>query len=301
MTSPSLQAVGSPGFSPHCLQNLDFPSVPRPFRLRTEAATSRVEVLSQLPPCAFPVPSLIRALAGSLVHGRRAGALLSTDQEACQTLALCFLNPQPLWRRGLREKWRGSQKSGGQRAPLGWGGETVQGPGERESPLVPLHRGAGGPRDPGVREDHSTHGWDSHPRWSWLHQSCPQPCVWEQETTTCQRRRECGVMRPAVDTADSQRLWGFCRRPVSTPGAGSVPRERRNPSDREGMCPQLSRKWALGVKSTWPSKKWYFSSQETTGMGFTHGFRPPSWLFNVLFPRLSPVNLLGRRSVPGKH
>ena len=36
-------------------------------------------------------------------------------------------------------------------------------------------------------------------------------------------------------------------KPVSTPGAGSVPRERRNPSDREGMCPQLSRKWALGV------------------------------------------------------
>lgn len=89
-------------------------------------------------------------------------------------------------------------------------------------------------------------------------------------------------------------------KPVSTPGAGSVPRERRNSSDREGMCPQLSRKWALGVKSTWPSKKWYFSSQESTGMGFTRGFRPPSWLFNVLFPRLSPVNLLGRRSVPGK-
>ena len=54
LTSPSLQAVGSPGFSPHCLQNLDFASVPRPFRPGTEAATSRVEVLSQLPPALSP-------------------------------------------------------------------------------------------------------------------------------------------------------------------------------------------------------------------------------------------------------
>lgn len=97
-------------------------------------------------PRRVPVPSLIKALAGSgsLPQGRY--TTQCKIRKPASTSALCFLNPEPLRQRELRGKWGARRSREGSGGLLGWGGETAQGPGKWESTLVLLRDGAGGPR-----------------------------------------------------------------------------------------------------------------------------------------------------------
>ena len=193
----------------------------------------------------------------------------------------------------------------GRAAGVRWAGEgrQLKGPGKRGSPLVPLRDGAGGPRDLRVVEPQHPRV-DPCPRQPWLHQGCPQPVMWGQKTTTCPRRREWVVTTPAVTTVNLERLWGSRRRPISlpVPQASVQPQEKGESQGQRGDVPPAEQEvGAQSHKSTRPSKKWSCSlSWSLLGWGsHTASDRPPG--FSTCFPPGSPVNLLRRRSDPGRY
>ena len=128
----------------------------------------------------------------------------------------------------------------GRAAGVRWAGEgrQLKGPGKRGSPLVPLRDDAGGPRDLRVVEPQHPRV-DPCPRQPWLHQGCPQPVMWGQNTTTCPRRREWVVTTPAVTTVNLERLWGSRRRPISlpVPQASVQPQEKGESQGQRGDVP----------------------------------------------------------------
>lgn len=60
-----------------------------------------------------------------------------------------------------------------------------------------------------------------------------------------------GARMPAVNTVElKSEIFSFAgikHVQYRSPGFGAIPRGRRNPNDREGMCHQLNQEWARRV------------------------------------------------------